>query len=346
MKNTEPVGTPVSPEHYLYALQQRNLVYNHDFRYFSNRKVNGDITDYGIPDGWQYRDNGSNGTINFNTATKQCVIQKSGGSELMEFKQALHEFPRWEQMLSGETITARVVLNTGKEGAVNVTVSDGVNSNTVTKSDKGDMVFDLQLTIALSATQLILSLTTSEPYITLNISYCYVNAGLIALKNLPCIVQGVIGERKQYIATEAPPAEELSLCNGLKELDNKYTRLRSVIANKFGVNNATGNPYLINMGGYFSRAWDNGSGIDPDAGNRSAAGNGKIIGNHVSTVEKDIFLKHNHGLDFSINKQILTGDKVSATIIDILSTSKTNDESEGKETRPVNIAELYTIKWA
>ncbi|MGS2738665.1 hypothetical protein [Sinomicrobium sp. M5D2P17] len=346
MKKKDPMERTVPVEHYVYALQQRNLVYNHDFRYFSNRKINGSTTEYGIPDGWQYRDNGSNGTINFDSTTKQCVIQKSGGSELMEFKQALHEFPRWQQILSGETVTAGVILNTGKEGHVSVTVSDGVNSNTVTKSDKGQMIFDLQLTVALSATGLTLSITTTEPFITLNISYCYANAGLVALKHLPCIVQGVIGERKQYIATETPPAEELSLCNGLKELDNQYTRLKSVINNKFGINDATGNPYLINMGGYFSRAWDNGSGTDPDAGDRSASGNGKIKGDHVSTLEKDIFLKHNHGLDFSINKQVLTGDKVSATIIDVLSSSKTNDESEGKETRPVNIAELYTIKWA
>src|SRR5688572_23364938 len=80
---------------HLYALQQRNLVYNHDFRYFNNKTESG----YGTPDGWYYDDKGANGSITFDKSTECCTIKKSGGTGLMTFKQALHEFPRWKQML-------------------------------------------------------------------------------------------------------------------------------------------------------------------------------------------------------------------------------------------------------
>ena len=346
MKNTDEQREFISLKNYLYALQQRNLVYNHDFRYFSNRNINGNVTDYGIPDGWQYQDPGQNGTIGFDNTTMQCVIKKSGGNELMEFKQALHEFPRWEQALRGKTVSAQIIMSAGKSGDVTVSLSDGINTSSVTRSGNQSMTFDIQLQTDPAATGLILSLTTTVPYMTLNIDYATANLGHIPLRNLPCMVQGIIGERKQYIATETPPAEELSLCNGLKELDGNYTRLRSVIGDKFGINSTNGNPYLINMGGYFSRAWDNGSGIDPDAGDRTKTGQGNRSGDHVSSSEKDIFLKHDHGLNFSLDKQILTGDKGATTVINTTTTSKTNPQSEGKETRPINIAELYTIKWA
>jgi hypothetical protein len=330
----------------LYALQQRNLVYNYDFRYFSNQVANGSVIEYNTPDGWQHKDTGTNGTIGFDEVNKTCVIKKSGGNEEMTFTQALHEFPRWKQMLLGKTITGKVIMNIGIQGNVTVSLTDGVNTTAVTKSTKGELELELQLDIDESATELILSIETAVPFMTLNIATCNVNIGLVSILNLPCVVQGVIGERKQYIATENAPAEELSLCNGLTELTGEYTRLRSVINNKFGVNSKTNAPYLINMGGYFSRAWDNGSGIDPDAKGRLPLQNGTIKGDKVSTLEEDIFLKHNHGLNFSINKNILTGDKGAATVIDPTSTSNTKDESDGKETRPINIAELYTIKWA
>ena len=35
-------------EDYIYALQQRNLVYNYDFRYFSNQKNDNGKIEYGI----------------------------------------------------------------------------------------------------------------------------------------------------------------------------------------------------------------------------------------------------------------------------------------------------------
>jgi hypothetical protein len=345
MGNSENTKTYEALENYLYAIQQRNLVYNYNFIYFSNQIHNGDVTSFGIPDGWQYIDTGSNGSIDFNASSNQCVVKKSEGSSLMKFSQALHEFPRWEQMLLGETVSAKIILNISIAGNVKFILSDGIDSSTITKNGIGDFEIDLQLKINPDATSVTIQIESDVPYITLSISKIYANVGLMAIQYLSCVVQGVIGERKQYIATETPPAEELSLCNQAIELSNNYTRLNSVLQQRFGVGD-NGNSMLLDMRGYFSRAWDNGAATDPDANSRTAPGTGTVTGDHVSTFEQDIFLKHDHGLDFSIDKPILAGDKVSATIINTLSTSSTNMEADGKETRPKNIAELYTIKWA
>lgn len=328
-------------DEHLYAMQQRNLVYNHDFRYFSNQIE----FSYGIPDGWCYEDKGVNGSINFDTNTERCIIKKSGNTSLMVFKQALHEFPRWKQMLLEKVVSVKVILNLNLAGDVSVTLSDGIDSSTIVKNGIGDFDVEVQLKVNKAAKSVWITISSAAPSIVISISKVYGNVGLIALENLPCIVQGIIGERKQYIGTEIPPAEELSLCQAPLELSNDYSRLNSVINNRFG-KGTNGNSMLIDMRGYFSRAWNNAAKVDPDASNRKSPGTGTIEGDHVSTVEQDVFLKHDHGLGFSIDKTILMGDKSSTTIINTTSTSKTKETADGKETRPKNIAELYTIKWA
>lgn len=338
-------NTSLKVNDYLYALQQKNLVYNHDFRYFSNQIKNGDTTEYGIPDGWIYKDPGSNGSINFDEESRQCTIMKSSDNSLMYFSQALHEFPRWNQMLLGKIITAKVTINISTYGKLDVTLSDGINSNTITKNQKGDFEIIVQLKIDSLAESVSLSVASSEPFMNIKITSICANVGEVTLENLPCIVQGVIGERKQYIATETAPAEELSLCEAPIELNNNYTRLNSVINGRFGLG-ANGNSNLLDMRGYFSRAWNNGSETDTDSNNRTKPGTGQVNGDHVSTFEEDVFLKHDHGLNFSINKALATGDKGAATKIVTTNPSKTDIEADGKETRPKNIAELYTIKWA
>ncbi len=342
MKEIEDYRTP-SAEDYLYALEQRNLVYNCDFQYFSNRL---DSSHYGIPDGWLYEDSGADASINLNTTTNQCVITKSRDGSVMTFKQAIHEFPRWKETLIGQIVTAKFELNISINGDVNFKLTDGIDSSIVTKNSAGTWEVDLQLEINENASGLYVEIHTKEPLIVLSISRISVNIGSVAIPSLPCMVQGYIGERKQYVATEIPPAGELSLCKAAIELTDDYTRLNSVLNCRFG-EGPSGNSMLIDMRGYFSRAWDNGSGADPDADDRTAPGTGTITGDHVSTFEEDIFEKHHHKLKFSTDRPIATGKEGPATIINTSGTSETKDEpTHGKETRPKNIAELYTIKWA
>lgn len=325
--------------------QQRNLVYNYDFRYFSNRVINGEVTKYGIPDGWTFYDDDKNSIVDFNEELCCLAIQKGSKDGVMSFSQNIHEFPRWEEMLKGNIISARVEFESGTDGDVTFSLTDGIDGQSNKVSKKGKHEIEIQLKINPDAKVIKLSLETHTPFIRLNITRIYANLGVLASKYLPCIVQGIIGERKSYIATEFPPAEELSLCEKQLELTEEYSRLDSVLNGRFG--KGTNNRSLLpDIRGYFSRAWNNGSQVDPDAQKRRNENNIGISGDHAGTFEDDIFLKHSHGLNFSPDKVILTGDKGSSNTIDTTVKSNTNNTAEGNETRPKNFSELYTIKWA
>lgn len=330
-------------EKLLFAMQQKNLLYNGDFRYFSNQVPNTPVTNYGTPDGWVLSDPGVNGKIGFDPQTNCCIITKSEGNERMVFSQMLHEFPRWKEMLTNQFVTAKVFLSVSTQGTVDVKLTDGKDVSTISKTGNGSFEFDIRLFVNKDATKLSLSIESATPFLKIAVSQVYANVGEVALKNLPCTVLGIIGERRQYVATETAPAEELSLCNAPVELGQEYTRLNSVLNGRFGTGPGK-RSLLPDMRGYFSRSWNNGAAIDPDAKDRKALG-GTVTGDRVGTTEIDVFKKHDHKLKFSPDKPILAGKEVSATIINTLSTSKTDPEG-GLETRPVNIAELYTIKWA
>lgn len=327
----------------LFAMQQKNLLYNGDFRYFSNQVPNGGVINYGIPDGWLYADSGRNGKIGFDAGTSCCIITKSEGNERMVFSQMLHEFPRWKEMIANQLVTAKVVLSVSTGSTITAKLTDGIDTSAVSKTGNGNFEFDVQLFVNNDAKKLCLSIESETPFVKIAVLQVYANVGEFALKNLPGTVSGIIGERKQYVATETAPAEELSLCAAPVELGEDYTRLNSVLNGRFGTGPAK-RSLLPDMRGYFSRSWNNGSAMDPDAKDRKALG-GTITGDHVGTTEPDVFKKHDHKLKFATDKPILVGDKVSATIINTMSTSKTDPEG-GSETRPVNISELYTIKWA
>ncbi|MDI1256512.1 MAG: hypothetical protein PSV16_10460 [Flavobacterium sp.] len=325
------------------AVQQRNLVYNADFRYYSNKTASSAGINYGSPDGWVYADKGKNGKIGFNDATSSCLVVKSEGLDEMSLSQMLHEFPRWKTVLSGNTVSAKVALSTSEKVTVWIKLSDGVETKVTSKTISGSMEFDIQLKINDDATMLALSIISSSPGAVINIYGVYANVGNIVVKSLPCVVQGVIGERKQYIATENAPAEELSLCQAAAEIGADFMRLNSVLNNRFG-SGPNGRSMLPDMRGYFSRSWNNGADTDKDAATRTPLG-GTIGGDRVGTAEADMFLSHNHQMQFDTSGQILSGTSAPLSSINRVVTSRTQQEG-GKETRPKNIAELYTIKWA
>ncbi|WP_350288066.1 hypothetical protein [uncultured Croceitalea sp.] len=337
-------GCPYTLSDYLFAMQQYNLVYNSDFRYFSNQTSNATISGFGIPDGWIYANGNLSSDIGFDVNTNQCVIEKINPTRPMVFLQNLHEFPRWQEMLLGQYVTAKVCLDLSADTEVSIVFTDGIDTNTVTKNDSGAIEIEIQLRISKRAKQVTLSIESATIGATIGISRVYANVGKVALPNLPCIVQGVIGERKQYLATETAPAEELSLCQKSGELSENYTRLDTVLQYRYG-KGANGRSLLPNIGGYFSRAWDNVAKVDPDADARVAWEESKITGNHVSTLQKDEFLEHDHGLDFAPNKTVKITGQTPTMIINATLTSETN-KIGGNETRAINITELYTIKWA
>lgn len=337
------VSGNTSLDELLYAMQQRNLVYNGDFRYYSNQVLAGGYITYNCPDGWVFTNAGSFGMVGFDTATNTCYINTGGGDKTTTFQQALHEFPRWQQTLRGNYVAASVIMTVSGNYPVSVTLTDNTDADTVTKSTGGDLQFDLLLKVNPNASGLFLVVECKTPNVRINISQAYANLGKVAIQSLPTMVQGIIGERRQYVATETPPAEELSLCQPPVALGDGYSRLNSVINGRFGTS-GSGVSLTPDMRGYFSRSWNNGAATDPDAGQRTALG-GTVTGDHVGTLEQDMFLKHNHPLPWTANQPSMGGNAGSITVINTLQQSKTGDTG-GSETRPKNIAELFTIKWA
>jgi hypothetical protein len=322
--------------------QQRNLVYNCNFLYFSNMKKSSSKVEWGHPDGWIYSDPGSGAQIGLD---KECcrIVTSNDETSIMTFKQALHEFPRWESTLLGKNVSASVNINLGPNTSVKVSLTDGISSADKIETKEGDTVIRLSLKVDENAEGLYISIESSINSGVIKISKVYANVGTIAIDGLPCIVKGVIGERKQYISTQNPPAEELSLCEEKKELGSNYTRLNSVLNKRFG-EGPNKRSMLPDIRGYFSRSWNNSSDIDPDASNRQTIGDGQRTGDFVGTIENDAFFKHSHQLDFT-TIPIFQGTAGTTNGLNTMKTSKT-DETGGEETRPKNFSELYTIRWA
>ncbi|SBS39206.1 hypothetical protein MSP8887_03707 [Marinomonas spartinae] len=326
----------------LFVLQQRNLVYNHKFLYFSNQ-TGITLIEYNHPDGWIYQDDGQGSQITLSDNT--CRITTSNDdTNKMIFKQNLHEFPRWKDVLLEKRITCKALMHVEGQCDLSFRISDGITSNVETITCNSTAVaFNVNITVSEQAQCLFVELSTSSKSVVIAIQTIFANIGEFAMESLPCMVEGVIGERKQYIATEVAPAEELSLCaNPPIELTSDYSRLNSVLNYRFGKKNE--NSLLPDIRGYFSRCWNNGATIDKDASEREMAGEPTKKGDFVGTLEEGIFKSHLHDLAFS-PQSIVLGKESPGTGLNIAKPGKTELQG-GKETRPVNIAELYTIKWS
>lgn len=330
----------------LYAMRQRNLVYNGDFLHYSNTSVINSEILYNHPDGWHHKDAGGGGLVTYHEPEACCQLTKSSGNSPMDFKQALHEFPRWREQLCGNKVSAAWVISTATPAPVSVSLYDGIRRNTRTQMlyGKEKQRIEVDLLIDPDAQGLFISLQCNASDATIYIHSVCANMGDMALENLPCMVQGIIGERKQYIATETAPATELSLCSKSLELPGFFSRLDSVLNGRFG-RGENGRSLTPDMRGYFSRAWDNEADTDPDASTRQPLGRSTLNGDRVGTLQPDELATHRHKLDFDTQGMVSAGNLAPVPIIKKSSTSQTEPYG-GRETRSKNISELYTIKWA
>ncbi len=342
------MNNDISNSDLLEAMQQRNLVYNYNFLNYSNQ-TDGNPREWGHPDGWIYIDNESGGQISFDENLKCCKIV-TGGTEATDVSliQFISEFPRWEETLRSKKVSAIAKVGNSGDGPsmVSFWISDGINSQHVNQKLNSGEIKELTLSFEVDSDAFFLKiyLTSNSPGVVIDIYKVYANIGKKALESLPCMVEGFIGERKQYMSTEIPPATEISLCVESYELPNTRTRLSSFLNGKFGLG-VDGLSMTPDMRGYFSRAWDNGAKVDPDANERKALGDGTVDQDHVGTVEEDEFLEHVHDLKYKYisSGQFQTGETPSL----IFSSAPSATEKEGgNETRAKNIAELYTMKWA
>ncbi len=327
------------------TLQQKNLVYNGSFLLFSNQQLIDNKLIYNHPDGWIYENKGENSNIELQGSA--CVITVNSTSEnSMIFKQHLNEFPRWQEHLINKTVTANIVISAKQNTLVSFSLTDGVNEYLINKviSNNQECVTIKIDKIDILAKNLVLSIKCNVNNAVITIHKVYANIGNVALENLPLMVDNVIGERKQYISTETAPVKELSLCNESIALNEKYTRLNSVLNNRFGSNN--GYSLLPDIRGLFSRGWNNGSNIDKEAKNRTQIGNNEVLGDLVGTEEQENFLLHNHELKFGTRNITLQPGSTPAIVIDQISNNDSTKDTGGKENNPINFSELYTITWA
>lgn len=338
-------------DNYLYMTGAlRNLVYNHDFRYFSHAKYNVVPVDYGSPDGWIYDDDGPGGSIALNQEQTALEIKTSNDdTSMMTFRQALHEFPRWREMLCGEQVSAALHTTIPANCTVYASITDGITTHAESwcNTTGGKHVFELSFDIGKEAKNIYISLNCQANAAVIEISRIYANIGAVATQGLECIVNGVIGETKQYLVTENAPAEELSLCTkgGPRELTENETRLNSVVAGRFGLG-ANNRSMLPDMRGYFVRVWNNGATIDPDAKDRKPLGDGsKNTGDHVGTWQEDEFKEHLHEIKFSPGTEVTGGKETILTPVNKLKKDET-EKTGGQETRGKNVYQLFTMKWA
>ncbi|AEA43989.1 hypothetical protein [Fluviicola taffensis] len=327
-------------EEYFYVLQQKNLVYNYNFRYFSNYNTQPNSLSSGHPDGWVYSNPGTNGTIQ--PSQNKCRITVNSDSKVMTISQALHEFPRWVEQIAGKTISIEIQMTLSIGCVMKVSLSDGIKSVTeeLKSTDGGDIIMQLKMDVSNTPSQLILELSSSTASATITLSKVFGNVGELALESLPPMVNGIIGERKSYISMQVAPVEEFSICNNTTvDLSKNHTRLNSVLNGRFGKN------LLPNVSGYFSRAWDNGMKLDQNSADRKMMGQNNIVGDYVGTIEPDCFKMHLHELKFAPVPIVSAPQGSPAEGIKSNMKSETKETGD-KETRPVNVAELYTIKWA
>lgn len=146
-------------------------------------------------------------------------------------------------------------------------------------------------------------------------------------------------------------------CNGAELLIADYQDLYGVIGNAFGLGNA-GYFKLPDLRGEFLRGWDHGRGKDPDAAARAR-------GDHVGSTQNDIIEKHMHPIGGAVGTagggtgvvdcQAWDNSAYNYYTADFHHTTDKNLGSlddyswtapaRGAETRPVNTAVMYCIKW-
>jgi len=142
-------------------------------------------------------------------------------------------------------------------------------------------------------------------------------------------------------------------CNGAELPIADYQDLYSVIGNAFGLAASPTDFTLPDLRGEFLRGWDHARGQDPQAEDRSG-------GDHVGSRQECAVQKHNHPTGSNTGKAnggetvndpgTWDNSSYKVTTIDYALTDAqvagiVQNSPRGPETRPVNTAVLYAIKW-
>ncbi|WP_155767649.1 MULTISPECIES: tail fiber protein [Xanthomonas] len=142
-------------------------------------------------------------------------------------------------------------------------------------------------------------------------------------------------------------AQGWMVCDGRALRAASYPQLYAALGTIHGNGGQDGMFQLPDLRGVFVRGVDNGSGADPDLGNRlQPSGEGAYSG--VGSLQLDAFHTHTH--TYARPKQALTSDQTGSAY----SVSDENEQTSDlepqaavsqNETRPRNVAAYYIIRY-
>ncbi len=320
------------------AAYQRNLVYNGDFMLYSNKTGTANWYEYKHPDGWIFSDNGSDEKIGYDSSSECCKIISSSDGSSMSLKQALHEFPRWQNKLRTKKVTAKIRI----KGSANITVklSDGVNTVQQVCSGSGSIeIIQLQLTLNAAATGLWLEIATTSVTQTIEIYEAYCNLGEIALSGLACQIERI--GLWQGLDEKYP---ETVMEGDTTEIPAGYTRLESWLNGRFGTG-SNGRSKLPKLRGRFLRVWADGSTDDPDRSTRTDRGNG-TTGDYPGTLQDDQNKLHSHSIPYQFGTASNAGYYNVGPSSGYTGVYLSTDGNGGNQANPRNINHLAGIRWA
>ena len=134
-------------------------------------------------------------------------------------------------------------------------------------------------------------------------------------------------------------------CDGSSKLQADYPALYAKLDNGAGTciyGEADGTHFNVpDLQGQFLRGWDNAEGNDPDAATRTDSGDGSTTGDNVGTVQDEEVGPHQHALNTGSDD----GDSRVHNAGSTAGTQRNVIASTGSETRPVNIAVMWVIKY-
>jgi len=139
--------------------------------------------------------------------------------------------------------------------------------------------------------------------------------------------------------TETPPTGWLE-CDGSAISRTTYAGLFAVIGVIYGNGDGSTTFNVPDLRGRFLRGWDHGAGLDPDAASRTNRGDG-TTGDHVGTKQADAYKAHTH----LYNQVGTAGGSYDTPGAGTSFASTSTGSAGGNETRPVNIAVMWCIKY-
>lgn len=128
------------------------------------------------------------------------------------------------------------------------------------------------------------------------------------------------------------------LCDGRPLAAADYPALSSALGLAFG-GDGDGNFNLPDLRGVFLRGVDGGTGLDPDAADRTAQGNGANAGDAVGSRQSDQIVSHQHTLGPGQGFK----DSGDYAVYETESTGSLTGATGGSETRPKNVYVYYLI---